>query len=613
MKSSVFPARLAALPLALTALFPAFPSLSQTAMAPIQVAALGETVVTATRNPTRTDELVSEVVVVTREQIEASTARTVPELLARTAGLQMSANGGPGKTSSVFIRGTESRHTILLIDGVRYGSATAGTPTWDAVPVDMIERIEVLKGPASALYGSEGVGGVVQIFTRRGQQGLHPYASATVGGHDHRQAAAGATGGQGAWNYALGVQTMREGGYSSTNTKVQFGNHNPDTDAFNQDALNASLGYKFNADWSADASVLYSDGVSHIDDGPGRDAQTAVRSFAGNLGLKGRVMPGWQTELRYGQGVDTSNAKVAATLPTDFKTQQDQLTWQNNIDTPLGVVLAGLEHRTQKVSGSTAYTVNERTINAVFIGLNGSAGSHSWQANARRDNNSQFGGSSTGFVGYGYRIAPAWRASVSHGTTFVAPSFNQLYFPGFGNPALQPEEGKNTDIGLTWSAGGHEVKLVRFDNKIRGYMTNTTLPINIPRTRIDGWALGYEGKVGALALRAAYDALDPRNEQNGRLLPRRAKQQVMLGADYGSGAWRFGGSVLNVGSRFDDAANTRALPGYTTVDLYVDYAVSKDWSLQAKVNNLTDRQYETALGYNQAGRAAYLTLRWQPR
>ncbi len=613
MKTSVSPARLAVLPLALSGVFAAaFPSLAQT-VAPVQVAALGETVVTATRTPTRTDELVSEVVVVTREQIETSTARTVPELLARTAGLQMNSNGGPGKTSNVFIRGTEGRHTILLIDGVRYGSATAGTPVWDAVPVDMIERIEVLKGPASALYGSEGVGGVVQIFTRRGQQGLHPYASVTVGSESHRQAAAGVTGGQGAWTYALGVQTLREKGFSSTNPRVQFGNYNSDTDGFDQDSLNASLGLRINDAWSADASVIYSDGLSQIDDGPGRDAQTAVRSFAGNVGIKGRVMPGWQTELRYGQGTDTSNAIMAATLPTDFKTQQDQWTWQNNIDTPVGVVLAGLEHRTQKVSGSTAYTVRERTINAVFVGLNGSQGNHSWQANLRRDQNSQFGGSSTGFVGYGYRISPAWRANISHGTTFVAPSFNQLYFPNFGNAALQPEEGKNTDIGITWSAGGHEVKLVRFDNRIRGYMTNTTLPINIPRTRIDGWTLGYEGKVGKLALRASYDALDPRNELNGRLLPRRAKEQVTLGADYHLGAWAFGGSVLNVGSRFDDAANTRPMAGYTTVDLYTTWSVAKDWSLQAKVNNLTDRQYETAFGYNQPGRGVHFTLRWQPK
>ncbi len=612
MKTPVFPARLAALPLALSGVFAAaFPSFSQTAV-PVQVAALGENVVTATRNPTRTDDLVSEVVVVKRDQIEASTARTLPELLARTAGLQMSANGATGKTSSVFIRGTESRHTILLIDGVRYGSATAGTPSWDNIPVDMIERIEVLKGPASALYGSEGVGGVVQIFTRQGKQGFHPYASATLGSERWRQWTGGFTGGQGAWTWALGLQQLRERGLSSTNPKVQFGNFNVDVDPFSQDAINASVALQINPDWRVDASMLYSDGVSHFDDGAGVDARSAVRAATLQAGVRGKLMPGWQTELRFAQGTDTANV-ITAVTPGAFKTQQDQWTWQNNIDTPLGVLLAGLEHREQRVSGSTAYSVTQRTIEGVFAGLSGNQGNHSWQVNARRDSNSQFGASSTGFAGYGYRISPAWRVNASHGTSFVAPSFNQLYFPGFGNAALQPETAKNTDLGLTWAAGGHEVKLVRFDNKIRGYMTNTTLPINIPRSRIDGWTLGYEGKVGAWGLRAGLDTLNPRNEANGRQLPRRAKEQLSLGADRRTGAWRYGASLLHVGTRFDDAANARRLDAYTTLDLHADWQVARDWSLQAKVNNLTDRQYETSYGYNQPGRAVYFTLRWQPK
>ncbi|MBX3658067.1 MAG: TonB-dependent receptor [Ramlibacter sp.] len=600
-------ARLATLPLALAA---AFPSLAQTA--PVQVAALGETVVTATRNPTRTDDLVSDVVVIDRATIEAGMARTLPELLARNAGLQVSANGTTGKTSSVFIRGTESRHTILLVDGVRYGSATAGTPNWDTIPLDMIERIEVLKGPASALYGSEGVGGVVQIFTRRGREGFHPYASATVGSERWREWTGGFTGGQGAWTWALGLQQLRERGISSTNPNVQFGNFNADRDPFNQDALNASVALQINPHWRADASVLYSDGVSHYDDGPGIDTRSAVRALTAQAGLKGRVLAGWDSELRYARGVDTSDTLVASS-PGAFKTVQDQWTWQNTVDTPLGVVLAGAEHRVQTVSGSTAYSVSERTLNGLFAGLNGSAGPHSWQLNVRRDRNSQFGGSSTGFAGYGYRINPAWRINVSHGTSFVAPSFNQLYYPGFGNPLLQPERGRNTDLGLTWAAGGHEVKLVRFDNKIRGYMTNTTLPVNIPRSRIDGWTLGYEGQLGGWSLRAGLDTLNPRNELNDRQLPRRAKRQLSLGVDHRTGAWRYGASLLQVGQRFDDAANTRVLAAYTTLDLHADWQFAPQWSLQAKVNNLTDRAYETAWGYNQAGRTLYLTLRWQPK
>jgi vitamin B12 transporter len=599
--------RVAALPLALASVLAAFAAHAQA------TASLSPTVVTATRTATRADELVSEVQVIDRATIEAATARTLPELLARTAGVQMSANGGRGKQSSIFIRGSENRHTILLVDGVRLSSATAGTPSWDTIPLEMIERIEILKGPASALYGSEGVGGVVQVFLRKGRAGLHPHAALTVGSDRHWLAAAGVQGGQGALGYAVGVQRLRERGFNATTPAVPFGNFNGDVDPFHQDALNASVSYAFNQDWTADASLLYSDGTSWYDDGPGVNASTAIRAATLQAGVKGRVTGPWQTELRVAQGNDTANT-IQASFPGAFKTEQTQWTWQNTVDTPLGVVLAGLERRQQDVSATAAYTVSERSISSLFAGINGSAGAHSWQFNLRRDRNSQFGSENTGFAGYGFRISPAWRVHASHGTTFVAPSFNQLYFPQFGNPALQPERGKNTDVGVTWTQGAHEVKLVRFDNRIRGFMTNTTLPTNIPRVRIDGWSLGYAGRVASnVQLRANYENLDPRNVANGNRLPRRAEQQLNLAADWQAGAWKLGGSLLHVGSRFDDAANTRPLGAYTTLDVYLDRQLAPDWSVQARVNNLTDRQYETATGYNQPGRGLYMTLRWQPK
>jgi vitamin B12 transporter len=602
MKKPASRARLALVPLALS-----LSSSGALAQAPLQ-----QTIVTATRTETRADELVSDVTVIDRQQIENSTARSLAELLARNGGLQMSANGGLGKQSSVFTRGTENRHTIFLVDGVRVGSATAGIPNWDAIPVDMIERIEILKGPGSALYGSDGVGGVVQVFTHRGTQGFHPYAALTAGSYQHYELAAGVTGGQGALGYTLGVQRTREQGFSATNPRVPFGNYNPDDDPFEQDAVNGSLRYDLGGGWAVDGTALYSDGTSWIDDGPGFDSRSAVRALAAQAGIKGRPTAGWLTSLRVSQGEDTSNS-IVASFPGAFKTSQRQWTWQNDIDTPAGVVLAGLEQRQQDVSATTAYAVTERTIRAVFAGLNGNAGAHSWQANLRRDDNTQFGGATTGFAGYGYRITPAWRASASYGTSFVAPSFNQLYFPGFGNPDLQPEEGKNYDLSIAWARDGHEVKLVRFDNRIRGFMTNTTLPQNIPRARIEGWTLSYGGAFGRLALRGTLDLLDPRNEVNGNQLPRRSEQQATAAADWQQGAWRFGGSLLAVGERFDDAANLNRLGGYATIDLYADWQFSRDWSVQGKVNNLADRDYETAMGYNQPGRAFYVTLRWQPK
>ena len=580
--------------------------------------ALPETVVTATRSPTRIDELVSDTVVIERAQIEQLANRTLPDILARLAGVQVSATGGLGKQSSVYIRGAEARHTILLIDGVRYGSATLGTPIWDNIPVELIDRIEVVKGPVSTLYGSDGVGGVVQIFTRKGNAGdpvFSPRASATLGSESYRQITGGFSGASGAMTYSLDVQRTTENSFSATNSKVPFGNFNPDRDPFSQSAANLSLGYQINPDWKIDGGLLYADGLNHYDDGPNRDTRGTVRTQTTYVGARGKVMTDWTTQLRYSRSDDYNRAIVAApfNLPGLFETTENQYLWQNDIATSIGTVIAGLESRDQKVNSDTQYAVTDRTINSAFVGLNGYNGPHSWQVNARRDSNSQFGDNNNWFAGYGYRITQNWRVNISQGTSFVAPSFNQLYFPNFGNPALQPEEGKNTDVGITWTQGAHTAKLVGYDNKIDGFITNETLPQNVPRARIQGGTLSYDGQFDNLGLHASYDSLDPHNEVTGKQLARRAQEQATFGVDYTTGAWKVGGSALYVGSRYDDTANTRLLTSYTTVDLYAEYRFAKEWSLQGRVANVGDVEYETAYGYNQTGRAFYLTLRWQPK
>ncbi len=571
---------------------------------------LTETVVTATRIDTRSDELVSEVRVIDRTAIEASTGRTLPEILAREAGLQATANGGPGQLSSVLVRGGDARHTILLIDGVRYSSATAGTPIWETLPLEAIERIEVVKGPASALYGADGAAGVVQVFTRKPREGQHPWASITAGSRSHLRLATGISGGQGDLTYSLGVQQASDRGISATNAK-QSG-FNADRDPFRQGSFNGALRYRINKDWRVDGSMLYSDGLIHFDDGAVIDARSRIRGTLAQAGLTGRLAPGWQTELRVGQTRDTSN-NVAARFPGSFQTIQDQFTWQNTVDTRAGVLLAGLERRVQNVDSSGPYTVTRRTIDGAFVGLNGQAGGHSWQLNARQDRNSQFGDGNAGFAGYGYQLSTAWRAHASYGTSFVAPTFNQLYY--FGNPSLRPEKGRNLDLGATWARAGHEVRLVRFDNRIRDAIVNDSnyVPQNIGKARIDGWTLGYAGKLADLTLRASLDRMDPRNERDNLLLPKRAQTLATVGADWRAGAWRLGGSLLHAGSRFDDADNTRRLAAYTVADLYATWQFASDLSLQARLNNLTDRAYETAYGYNQPGRAFYLTLRWLPK
>ncbi|MFM7332776.1 MAG: TonB-dependent receptor plug domain-containing protein, partial [Brachymonas sp.] len=325
-------------------------------------------VVTATRTATQADELISEVVVIDQAQIAQQSGRTLAEVLTRLGGLQFSSNGGLGKASNVYIRGTETRHTILLIDGVRYGSATLGTPIWDNLPLEAIERIEILKGPASSLYGSEAIGGVVQIFTRQGGKGITPRVGITLGSDTYRKLSAGVGGSAGDLSFNADLNRLTDKGFSATNPQVPFGNFNPDRDGFKQDSANVSLKYRVNKDWSVDAGVLYADGLNRLDQGPNQDTRAEVRSEVYRLGVNGKITPIWATSLRYGDSQDRSNNLEPASL---FQTKQTQWTWQNDIDTPAGLVTAGWEQLKQKVDSTTNYTVKSRTVNSIFLGLNG--------------------------------------------------------------------------------------------------------------------------------------------------------------------------------------------------------------------------------------------------
>ena len=608
MISRVFSARLAVLPLACAA---AFPAVAQTETT------LPETVITATRVETRSDALLSDVVVIDSDVIRQSTGRSLTELLSRQAGLQLSSNGGLGKQSGLYIRGTETRHLLLLIDGVRYGSSTAGAAVWDNIPLAAIDRIEVLRGPASALYGSDAVGGVVQIFTLRGRKGFQPHAGITVGSYGHREATAGLSGGDDNITYSLSAGTLREDGFSSTNRKVAFGNHNPDRDGVDQDHVAASLRWTMAPDWTTDVLFTQANGTSQYDQGAGSfDVHSDTTSRVAAWGLEHKWSADARTRLTVSRSDDQSDSYGAPGAPSAFNTAQTQWSLQHDWQTPMGTVLAGLESNKEAVSGTQAYTVNSRTTNAVFLGLTGEAERHRWQANVRRDKNSQFGGATTGFASYGFQLTPNWRPHVAYGTSFKMPSFNMLYYvsPTFkGNPTTQPERGKNSELGLTYSAGAHEVQVTRFDNRVRGFITIQPAVANVPQARMEGWSLAYTGSAQAWNWSAYLELLDARNQANNLKLQRRADRSLIASLDRADGAWTWGGSLQLVSDRFDNAANTQRMPGYGTLDLHARYEIDSDWSLALRLNDVGDKVYETAYGYNQPGRAVLVSLSWAPK
>jgi vitamin B12 transporter len=260
------------------------------------------------------------------------------------------------------------------------------------------------------------------------------------------------------------------------------------------------------------------------------------------------------------------------------------------------------------------YDVTSRQADALSLGWSGNAAGHSWQASARHDRNSQFGNQATGAVAWGYAITPAWRTGASYGSSFVAPSFNQLYWPGFGNPALQPEEGKHAELSLRFSRDSHGARAAWFRHRIRGYITPGPNPDNID-AHIDGISLSFDEQLKDWALNASVDFMDPQvatGDNAGNQLPRRARTALKMQADWTGGDLSGGVAWRAFSRRFDEAANTLRLPGYGTLDLRADWRLAPGWTLGARLNNVADKAYETAVGYNQPGREAYVTLRFAP-
>ncbi len=616
--------RRARVPAACSSLFAFFVAASATS-AFAQGTAAERINVTATRVPTRVSDVVADITIIDRTQLDRSEGRTLPELLATLAGFQFSSNGGLGKSSSIFIRGLEARHTLLLVDGVRVASATLGTPSLDNLPLEAVERIEVVRGPMSSLYGNGALGGVIQVFTRKGGRGLTGNLKLAAGSNHYGQLAGGVGFGNGVFDAAVQVQHTDTKGFSATNAKVPFGSFNDDRDGFRQNAGSLRLGWQALTDWRLEFLTLQSTGLTRIDDGPGADARAELENRVTSLTLRGQVLPVWGMRLSASDSVDgydtIASASAFASLGS-IGTRSRQFSWENTVATPVGTVLVLAERTNEKVSRPGApFAVSERDINGLALGLSGTGGAaaqHAWQASVRRDSNSQFGGITTGALAYGYAFTPAWRVGASYGTSQVLPSFNQLYFPNFGNPNLVPEEGKHGEVSLRWTGGEHSLRAAYYDYRYRGFISSGPQPVNLPQVEIDGVTLSYEGRIGPVALTAAIDHTDPRNATNGnanfgKLLPRRAADALRLGADWQAGVWSAGASVAAFSHRFDNAANTTRLGGYGTLDLRAEWAITRDLKLGAKLNNVGDKVYETVYGYNRPGRQVFAALHYSLR
>lgn len=591
---------------------------------------LGPIVVSGSREPQPLDRVTADVVVIDAERIRASSADSVEDLLRREAGVQVSRNGGPGQSASVFIRGAGSANTVVLIDGVRVGSATLGQVEFESLGLSQIDRIEVLRGPGSNLYGADAVGGVVQIFTKRGEAEPRVTARAAVGGYRSYDAQAGVSGAQGGFDYAASLGRERSRGVSALKPGDQFGNFNPDDDGFKRDTAQVKLGYtpaaghrigvnlvssRLNAQFDASE---FAPPTFTQDNTP--DFRNKLNSDVVALDYRGVINPAWTTTTLLSH--DNDDLKSGGNTINRFRTRRDQITWQNalKLGTDQQLVLA-LEHLNEKVHSDSFVEDVQRDNTAAVVGYTGGFGAHVVQADLRQDHNSAYGNNTTGRLGWSMAITGNVRVRALAGTTFRAPSFNELFFPGFGVGTVTAEKGRSIELGLTWRQDSSEASATVYRNRVRnmiGYETDATLcpadpayafgcARNIGRARLQGATLSGSTRMGGLRVTATLDVLDAKDLDTHQRLVRRAAHQENISADYDLGAWRVGAAVLSVGARPDGGAQ---LAAYQTLDLRARWRFNPQWQIEVKLLNATNRDVEPARDYQGLGRQAWIGVRY---
>jgi vitamin B12 transporter len=579
-------------------------------------------VVTATRQATRVDELLADVTVIDAETLAAAgPLANVTDLLARQPGLEVTRSGNHGAAAHVYLRGNNSGHVLLLIDGVRVGSLTLGEANWSMIPVQQIDHIEILRGSASSLYGSDAVGGVVQIFTRQGDGPPRFTAEAGLGSYGSSAEQAGFSGGAAGWRYSLQLANKRERGFSAIDNRANSA-YNPDRDGYRNTSVSGSLAHAWAPQQEIGVDVLHNEGWTDYDYLPAA-ADHRQKQFLSvyNLHLKNQLTDAWRSTLRIGESSDEGRQYADDRRTSRIQSRQTQYQWQNDLSLPLGTALFAVERVEEQVSSDVAYARDARRVDSMLAGWSGTLGRHRLQFNLRHDDNSQFGEKNTGFAAYGYQLSPAWRASAAYGTSFKAPTFNDLYWPGAGNPDLKPETARNREVALHYESGWQQFSATYYHNRVDDLINWAPiapgswfwLPANVAAARLRGLTLTHAAQLGDFSLQSSADFQDPRDLERDKLLPYRARRHASFALGRRTGAFDWNLEVAASGARYEDAANRERLGGYALVNLNAGYRLARDWTLFARVDNLLDRDYRLQRDYNTAGFALFAGIRYAPQ
>jgi vitamin B12 transporter len=591
-------------------------------------ATLLETIVVTTplRRETPLVRSTSSVTVVDEEEIARSAAPDLPSLLKRYTGVSVTTYGGQGSTSNVQLRGMSSTQTLVLVNGVRTASATSGTSTLFAIPLSAIERIEIAKGPHSAQYGADAMGGVINIITKQGGScgDGRDFCGSMTTGVTHPWGAhlsADVRGHTGGLDYAVGGSLLGTRGYNFT-YPTAWG-YEPDDDGFMQGSLNFSVGRDF--DWGR----IYADGLfsrsrSQYDANSFEYNEVDSTTFAGKIGARIDHAHDWNTKVELSSGIDLSeNFRDGLPGSDQFDTVRygvfasTEKTFET--DAATHTLLGGVEAYRESIDvsvdsfGPVIFPVTSRTLAAGFAQYSAELGALTFDSGIRHDYNEQFGSATTYNLGASYEIVPDLVARASYGTGFRAPTFNDLYYPGFSNPNLRPEKSQTYEVGLTWSPTvDTTIDLAVYQSNLRDLITldSTFTPMNIGRARIRGFEASVAHAFDARwSVKASIDVREPINLDTGLYIPNRDRFKAAAEVTFAATEkLDVTAKVLYGSSRHSNAANTARLPDYVTVDVSADYRFDDQSSLKFAVENLFDEEYSTQTDYRAPGRTINLSF-----
>ena len=586
---------------------------------------LDQVVVTAARTPQPLQNAVGDITVISQQELAAAGQNSVAEILARQPGLTFYNNGGSQAATGVSIRGANPNQTLVLMNGMRINGSVQGVVNWNAIDPASIERIEIIRGAASSLYGADAIGGVINIITKQGSKEQAPqfYGSIGVGSESTVKSHVGVEGAAQGFTYNLNASYAKSKGFNSTNKSNSFSYYG-DKDGYHSNAFNGALGYEWAPEQQIGINAYNSYINGDFDAGDFYpDAFTQTRQQSYNLYSKNRLTKNWHSQLSFGLSKEQNTTPI---YDNAFSTLQRQYSWQNDIalsaNQDLSLIAERLEERI--AHSTTAYDNSRRNTNSFAAVYRVNVGPHNVQASLRNDAISGYDKQTTGGLGYEFTLTPAWTLGAAANTGFKAPTFTELYSPlayGFqGNPNLKPEKSRNVEAHLAFDDGVSQFKATVFQNKIRnlidGYVCNDNFEctaMNVNKATIRGVSLYGAHDFGDFNLWASADFLNPKDDATGKQLIRRAKQNLKMGANYQWQDLGVGAEYQYTSKRYDSADNSEKsrLGSYSLVNLTASYAIHKNLDAHLRWNNIFDKNYASAYGYNMPGSNVFLNVSWR--